>query len=199
MAIPVVVWALMGAAALLAVKSDGGAAPAPKNDPPDNDEGGTPSDPPNGDADETDDSAVAPERSQRFESFLDAYARTPFHNAIAAAEKQNGIPTNLYARQLFAESSFRADAVSSAGALGIAQIMPETAKDLRVDPLNPAQAIPAGARYLSWLYRETNDWRAALIAYNWGIGHVQNYGVDQSPAESQQYADEILADSEIYA
>lgn len=194
MPVPLLFW--VGAAALAALafsqKSDGAPTPPPPEEEPDIPK-------PEGDVTENSfpEENVMPPRSDDFENFLADYARTDFHNAIENAERANNIPTNLYARQLWAESRYDPAAVSPAGAVGIAQFMPATADDLKIDPLNPAQAISAGARYLKWLYSITKDWRAALIAYNWGIGNVERYGVDQSPEESQNYADSILADSEL--
>jgi soluble lytic murein transglycosylase-like protein len=118
---------------------------------------------------------------------------------IAGAEAQFGLPSNMLARLLWQESRYRADIIngstqSSVGALGIAQFMPATAADLGIDPLNPAQAIPAAARYLRNLYNSTGTWAKALAAYNWGVGNVQRKGLDRAPIETQNYYKQILAD-----
>lgn len=130
-----------------------------------------------------------------------AYAET-----IRAAERQYGLPESLLARLLFQESRYREDIItgrtrSPVGALGIAQFMPATAAELGIDPLNPAQAIPAAAKYLRRLYDATgaDDWAKALAAYNWGIGNVWRQGIERAPAETQAYMREILADVDVSA
>ncbi|MFN8575223.1 MAG: lytic transglycosylase domain-containing protein [Candidatus Sericytochromatia bacterium] len=75
------------------------------------------------------------------------------------------------------ESSFRANAVSSAGAVGLGQLMPGTAKDMGVeDRYNPEQNIMGTVKYLNWLLKRTNgDVDKALASYNMGIGAVEKY------------------------
>lgn len=118
---------------------------------------------------------------------------------IAAAEAANGLPVDMLARLLWQESRYREDIItgrvrSQVGALGIAQFMPATARELGIDPLNPAQAIPAAAQYLARLFRMFGNWSEALAAYNWGMGNVQRRGLDAAPRETRAYYREILAD-----
>lgn len=126
-------------------------------------------------------------------------AAAPYLNTIAAAEARHGLPRNLLARLLWQESRYRPDIIngavrSPAGALGIAQFMPATARDLGVDPLDPAAAIEAAARYLAGLYRRFGNWREALAAYNWGQGNVARQGIAAAPAETRGYFTSILSD-----
>lgn len=119
--------------------------------------------------------------------------------AITSAEQQYNLPPDMLARLLWQESRYREDIItgatrSPAGALGIAQFMPATARDMGIDPLNTAQAIPAAARYLASLYRQTGTWTQALAAYNWGIGNVQRKGIGAAPVETRNYFTQILAD-----
>lgn len=119
--------------------------------------------------------------------------------AIAQAEDSNGIPQNMLARLLYQECRYRADIISGAttspaGAQGIAQFMPATAREMGIDPLDPAQAIPAAARYLAQQYRRFGTWTQALAAYNWGAGNVSRKGLDNAPSETRKYFTEILAD-----
>lgn len=116
-----------------------------------------------------------------------------YAGVIANTEAANGIPTNMLARLIWTESRYRADAVSPAGAQGIAQFMPATARELGIDPFDPFQAIPAAGRYLASLYRQTGSWAEALAAYNWGIGNVKRRGLSAAPAETRNYYSGILS------
>jgi hypothetical protein len=66
--------------------------------------------------------------------------------------------------------------VSSAGAVGLFQLMPETARELGVDPRDLRQNIEGGIRYFAQLYRQTGDLALAAAAYNAGLGAVRKYG-----------------------
>lgn len=123
-----------------------------------------------------------------------AYAST-----IAAAEQRYSIPQNMLARLLYQECRWRNDIItgrlaSPAGALGIAQFMPATAREMGIDPLNPDQAIDAAGRYLSGLFRKFGTWTQALAAYNWGQGNVQRKGIAAAPLETRNYYSQILVD-----
>lgn len=118
---------------------------------------------------------------------------------IAAAESANGIPEGLLARLLWQESRYRPEIIdgrvaSPAGALGIAQFMPETAREWNVRPLDADSSIAGAGRYLAWLHARTGSWALALAAYNWGIGNVLRKGIARAPAETQDYFSQILAD-----
>lgn len=122
-----------------------------------------------------------------------------YRAAIREAETARGLPTGMLARLLYQESHFRPDIISgktrsSVGALGIAQFMPATAAEMGINPLDPFQAIPAAAKYLSSLYRITGDWAEALAAYNWGIGNVTRKGLSVAPDETVKYYTNILTD-----
>lgn len=123
----------------------------------------------------------------------------PYLATIRNAEIQYSLPENMLARLLYQESHYRPEIIngtkkSSAGALGIAQFMPATAKEMGIDPLDPNQAIPAAAKYLKGLYNRFGNWQEALAAYNWGQGNVSRKGIDQAPTETRNYFSEILAD-----
>jgi soluble lytic murein transglycosylase-like protein len=126
-------------------------------------------------------------------------AAAPYLTAIYAAESKYGLPTNMLARLLYQESRFRPEIItgkvrSAAGALGIAQFMPATAKQFGIDPLNPAQAIDAAGKYLAQLYRRFGNWTEALASYNWGQGNVSRKGIAAAPTETRNYFSQILAD-----
>lgn len=98
------------------------------------------------------------------------------------------------------ESDFNPGAQSSAGASGLTQLMPGTAASMGVaNPLNPAESIEGGARYLSQLTAQfggnTTD---ALAAYNAGPGAVQQYGGVPPYAETQSYVTKVLGYAEAY-
>lgn len=118
---------------------------------------------------------------------------------IAAAEAAHGIPKDMLARLLWQECRYREDIItgkvrSPAGAMGIAQFMPATAREMGIDPLNPAQAIDGAGRYLARLFRMFGNWTEALAAYNWGMGNVQRRGLASAPTETRNYYRQILAD-----
>lgn len=121
----------------------------------------------------------------------------PYQAIIIPAGQDNGVPISILAWLLWKESRYNPAIIdgtirSKVGALGIAQFMPATASDEGIDPLDPAQAIPAAARYLARLYRATGTWAQALAAYNWGIGNVQRKGITAAPAETVDYYTTIL-------
>ena len=116
---------------------------------------------------------------------------------IDAAERESDLPPGLLGRLLYQESHYRTDIITGAtrsatGASGIAQFMPATAREAGIDPLDPAQAIPAAAKYLRRLYDNFGDWKLALAAYNFGWGNVQNGR--QWPAETVAYVSDIATD-----
>lgn len=108
-------------------------------------------------------------------------------------EERYGLPSGILDRLIQAESGGNPYAVSPKGALGIAQFMPATAKELGIDPFDKNQAVEGAARYLSQLHKQTGSIRDALIAYNWGPGNVAKHGSAKAPAESHSYADKIMA------
>ncbi|MBO9547029.1 lytic transglycosylase domain-containing protein [Caulobacter sp.] len=91
------------------------------------------------------------------------------------------------------ESRFRPTALSNKGAIGVMQLMPGTARDLGVDPHDPAQNIRGGAMYLRRMLSEFGgDVRLALAAYNAGPGAVRKHGGVPPYAETQAYVTSIL-------
>ena len=117
-------------------------------------------------------------------------------DSIKQAAKQYKLPEKLIQNVIRAESNFRADAVSPAGAQGLMQLMPATAKELGVeDPFDVRQNIDGGARYLrQMLNRFGGDIRLALAAYNAGPGTVIKYNGNVPYRETQTYIKKILKD-----
>lgn len=101
---------------------------------------------------------------------------TPYDALFAAAGRKHGVEPALLAAVAKAESGFDPAATSRAGARGLMQLMPATARGLGVDPLVPAQAVDGAARLLSGYLRDY-DGRTdlALAAYNAGPGAVRRY------------------------
>ncbi len=111
--------------------------------------------------------------------------------AKQAARKYN-IPENLFVRLVQQESNWNPRAKSHKGALGLAQLMPETARALGVDPMNPKENLEGGARYLKRQYDRFRNWRLALAAYNAGPAAVEKYNGIPPYKETQNYVRVIL-------
>lgn len=106
------------------------------------------------------------------------------------AEKHD-IPEGLFLRLVRQESNFNPRALSHKGAIGLAQLMPGTARDLNVNPHDPEQNLEGGARYLRMQFNRFKDWRLALAAYNAGPGAVQRYDGIPPFRETQNYVARI--------
>ena len=115
-------------------------------------------------------------------------------DALVQSALNNDLPVPFFIRLLYQESTFRPAAISSAGALGIAQFMPETAAHRRLDnPFDPAQAIPASARLLRDHYRKYGNLGLAAAAYNAGPRRVDEWRAKKGPMpqETQDYVKTI--------
>jgi hypothetical protein len=122
--------------------------------------------------------------------------RTAVHaDLFRAAAKANRIDDAWLRAIAHAESGFAAGAVSPKGAQGVMQLMPATARELRVrDPFSPAQSIDGGARYLGELLRRfQGDRRLAAAAYNAGPGAVAKFGGVPPYAETRAYVEKVEA------
>jgi soluble lytic murein transglycosylase-like protein len=122
--------------------------------------------------------------------------------AVAQQDAINaGIPPNYFVRQINQESGFNPNAVSPAGAVGIAQFLPSTAAGLGINPWDPLQSLQAAAHLMaSYSNQYGGDYAMALAAYNAGTGTVQ-YAINTCgaanwmnclPAETQNYIYTIM-------
>ncbi len=108
-----------------------------------------------------------------------------------AAARRNNVPEDLFLRLVQQESGWNPNAKSNKGALGLAQLMPATARRLRVDPGDPYQNLDGGARYLSRQYRRFKSWPLALAAYNAGPNAVKKHGGIPPYKETRNYVKKI--------
>ncbi len=139
--------------------------------------------------------APSPSQSKLIESLV-------IEKNIHAAARKYDLSTELLRGVIRAESNFEVRAVSRAGAQGLMQLMPETARELGVDnPFDINQNIDGGARYLrKMLDKFGGDIKLALAAYNAGPGAVEKYGGQIPPyRETEQYVDKVLRLSKLQA
>lgn len=115
-----------------------------------------------------------------------------YYGAARSAARKHGIPEDLFLRLVQQESGWNSGAVSHKGAIGLAQLMPATARGLNVDPHDPQQNLDGGARYLRRQYDAFRDWRLALAAYNAGPEAVNRHGGVPPYRETQNYVVAIL-------
>jgi soluble lytic murein transglycosylase-like protein len=105
-----------------------------------------------------------------------------------------GVPVHLFDSLIVQESRYNPRALSPAGAIGIAQLMPGTARGLRVgNPWDVRENLRGGARYLRQQLDEFGHWHLALSAYNAGPGNVRRYGGIPPFQETKRYIRSILA------
>ena len=118
---------------------------------------------------------------------------TPYAALFEGAARKYGVSASLLGAVAHQESGFDANATSPAGARGLMQLMPATARGLGVDPLDPAQAVDGAARLLRGLIREFGAVDKALAAYNAGPGAVHRYNGIPPYAETRRYVPAVLA------
>lgn len=125
---------------------------------------------------------------------------TPYDGAIAQAAARYNLDPAVLHGLIQQESGFNPNSRSSAGALGLTQLMPGTASSLGVaNPLDPVESIEGGARYLSQMMsRFGGNTEEALAAYNAGPGAVSQYGGVPPYAETQDYVSKVLGYADAY-
>ena len=108
------------------------------------------------------------------------------------AARKAGVPEDLFLSLIEQESEFDPTSVSPKGAMGLAQLMPDTAKELGVDPRDIKQNLAGGARYLSQMMSRFPDLNMALAAYNAGPTRVAKLGRVPNFPETQNYIKSVL-------
>lgn len=119
--------------------------------------------------------------------------RSDFDRLIQAAATRHGVDADLVHAVIQAESGYNPNCRSSAGALGLMQLMPGTARALGVsDPLDPEANIEGGVKYLRQQLDRFHDVDLALAAYNAGPGAVRRYDGIPPYRETQAYVRRVL-------
>lgn len=125
-------------------------------------------------------------------AFLQAMA-----GEFGALEGKYGLPAGLLSSVAATESGGDPFAESKAGAKGLFQFMPGTAKDMGLkgrDVYDPHKSAEAAAKYLRWLMDATGgDLEKTLASYNWGLGNVQKKGMDNLPSETRNYVPKVMS------
>lgn len=106
--------------------------------------------------------------------------------------RKHAVPEGLFLRLVQQESGWNPSAKSHKGATGLAQLMPDTARLLRVNINDPHQNLEGGARYLRMMYDRFGSWRLALAAYNAGPLAVEKHSGIPPYAETRDYVKIIL-------
>ena len=142
------------------------------------------------------------EKAQALQRFAAHRARHPEacggHKVSAAQVRQvarrHGLPPEFLLKLARTESALKPHRISPAGAMGVMQLMPGTARELEVvDPFHPGQSLDGGARYLKRLWRRYGGNRCRVAAaYNAGPGRVPKRGALRLPAETRGYVRKIL-------
>src|SRR4051812_37064530 len=117
-------------------------------------------------------------------------SREELCSLLASSAEDNALPVAFFVRLIWQESGFDSRSVSSAGALGVAQFMPQVAQERGIrDPFNPREALPASAQLLRELHAKFGNLGLAAAAYNAGPGRVLNWLKKRSglPKETRDY------------
>ena len=156
--------------------------------------------PDSGRAEETGGDAAArptPRPARATADILSAIEATALRYAGHAALREAGLSVTDWAlffrANIEIESAYNPRALSHAGAIGLGQLMPETARDLGVDPHDIAQNLDGSARYLLMMLDEFGDGRLALAAYNAGPDAVARHGGIPPYSETQGHVARVSA------
>lgn len=150
-------------------------------------------------ADKTTDKTVKSSVSNKVTETADSMKTTKYDSYFKEAAIKYNVSESLLKGIAKAESDFDPNSLSGSGAMGIMQLMPETAKGLGVkDPYDPRQNILGGAKCISQKLEEFNgDVRLALAAYNAGSGAVKRAG-SVVPSYCKTYVNRVISYKEAY-
>lgn len=119
--------------------------------------------------------------------------QVPSSQTFSEVARAAGLPTALLEALVAQESGGNPNAVSNSGAIGLTQLMPQTAASLGVNPWNPTQNLIGGAQYLAQqLHTFHGNIPQALAAYNAGPGAVESYGGIPPYTQTQQYVTRVM-------
>ena len=138
---------------------------------------------------------LQPKRADGGDGTLPRYGgnyRGAWYEQARAVARAHGVPEDLFLPLIERESNWNPAAVSDKGATGLAQLMPDTARQLNVDIADPKANLDGGARYLRMMYDRFGNWRMALAAYNAGPEAVDKTGGVPPFDETQAYVVAIL-------
>lgn len=118
-------------------------------------------------------------------------------DVVRVTARKHGVAATLVKSIIKAESAFRSNAVSPKGAIGLMQLMPDTAQEYgAINPHVPEQNIDAGTKYLGWLLKRyenrKNTLSLAIAAYNAGPGNVDKYRGIPPFAETRTYVKRVM-------
>ena len=141
--------------------------------------------------------AVAPRTPLPRADVLSAIEATALRYGSHSGLRRAGLSVSdwltLFRANIEIESAYRQSAVSSAGAIGLGQLMPATARDLGVDPRDPLQNLDGSARYLAMMLELFGDPRLALAGYNAGPDAVRQYNGIPPYRETQNHVARVMA------
>ena len=141
--------------------------------------------------------AIAPRAPLPRADILSAIEATALRYGGQAGLRRAGLSVSdwltLFRANIEIESAYRQNAVSSAGAIGLGQLMSATARDLGVDPRDPLQNLDGSARYLAMMLELFGDPRLALAAYNAGPDAVRQYNGIPPYRETQNHVARVMA------
>lgn len=140
---------------------------------------------------------VAPRGAVPRPEILQAIDATAMRYASHPALRRAGLSVTewrlLFRSNIEIESDYNTNVRSSVGAIGLGQLMPETARDLNVDPHNWQQNLDGSARYLLMMLVQFGDAQLALAAYNAGPNAVEQYAGIPPYRETQNHVSRVLA------
>jgi soluble lytic murein transglycosylase-like protein len=127
-------------------------------------------------------------------SLIPSASTSRYDDLMVRAASRHSVPFSLLKAVIAVESGFRPEVVSSKGAMGLAQLMPATARELGVrNPFDPDESIDGAARYLARLLGDLSDETLAIAAYNAGPARVRVTRAVPDIPETRAYVEAVLS------